>query len=184
MESLIDEFGPLQQRLVFITDGAAWLRNWIEDAYPQAVSILDFYHVLEHLQVFSAAAFKQKDLEQKWVEQQKALLLDSRLEEVMTNICSAADNKTQKQAAHLIGYYQSNAHRMDYKTYQQIGCGLIGSGAIESAHRTVIQKRMKQSGQRWSVKGAQHMLNLRVVRKNHQWSKIVALSKTNFKLAA
>ena len=34
-----------------------------------------------------------------------------------------------------------------------------GSGAIESAHRTIVQKRMKQSGQRWSNKGAQNMLN-------------------------
>jgi len=33
-------------------------------------------------------------------------------------------------------------------------CVLIDSGVIESAHRTVIQKRMKLSGQRWSTKGA------------------------------
>ncbi|MEO8764779.1 MAG: hypothetical protein ABI416_10850 [Ginsengibacter sp.] len=37
-------------------------------------------------------------------------------------------------------------------------CGIIGSGAIESAHRTVIQKRMKLSGQRWSKCGAQNIL--------------------------
>lgn len=73
---------------------------------------------------------------------------------------------------------------MDYKRYQQIGCGIIGSGAIESAHRTVVQKRMKQSGQRWSMKGAQNMLNLRVVKKNLQWSKIINLAKYGFKAAA
>ncbi len=65
-----------------------------------------------------------------------------------------------------------------------MGCGIIGSGAIESAHRTVVQKRMKQSGQRWSVQGAQNMLNLRVVRKNLQWSKIIQLTKAEFKAAA
>src|SRR4051794_2555993 len=74
--------------------------------------------------------------------------------------------------------------RMDYKRYQQIGCGIIGSGAIESAHRTVVQKRMKQSRQRWSVQGAQNMLNLRVTRKNLQWFKIVELTKSEFKTAA
>lgn len=73
---------------------------------------------------------------------------------------------------------------MDYKRYQQIGCGIIGSGAIEAAHRTVVQKRMKQSGQRWSMEGAQNMLNLRVTRKNLQWPKIIELTKSEFKTAA
>ena len=73
---------------------------------------------------------------------------------------------------------------MDYKKYKQTGCGIIGSGAIESAHRTVIQKRMKLSGQRWIKKGAQNLLNLRITNKNHQWAKIVELSKHGFKAAA
>lgn len=73
---------------------------------------------------------------------------------------------------------------MNYQQYAKIGCGIIGSGAIESAHRTVVQKRMKQSGQRWSCKGAQHMLNLRVARKNNDWNKIIDLTKTNLKAVA
>ena len=67
----------------------------------------------------------------------------------------------------IITPYQANSSRMDYQKYRQLGCGIIGSGAIESAHRTVIQKRMKPSGQRWSMVGAQNMLNLRVMNKNH-----------------
>ena len=66
---------------------------------------------------------------------------------------------------------------MDYQRDKNIGAGIIGSGAIESAHRTVVQKRMKQSGQRWSNKGAQNMLNLRVLSMNQQWDKVVALIK-------
>ena len=66
---------------------------------------------------------------------------------------------------------------MDFKRYKNIGAGLIGSGAIESAHKTVVQKRMKQSGQRWNNKGAQNMLNLRVLTMNKQWDKVVALIK-------
>ena len=73
---------------------------------------------------------------------------------------------------------------MNYQDYVKIGCGIIGSGAIESAHRTLVQKRMKQSGQRWSRKGAQHMLNLRVVRKNNDWNKIIELAKQTLKAVA
>lgn len=50
--------------------------------------------------------------------------------------------------------------------YRKIGSGIFGSGAIELAHRKVIQKRMKQSGQRWGKAGAQNMLNLRVTKCN------------------
>ena len=183
MDNLLDDFGPLKERLVFITDGAVWLRNWIEDSFPDAVSILDFYHATEHLHDFSSRFFKDKTQELQWTQQQRTLLLESKATEVITNITNLGKGKNPS-AAKLVAYFQSNLHRMNYKEYQQIGCGLIGSGAIESAHRTVIQKRMKQSGQRWSIKGARHMLNLRVVKKNQQWDKIIALTKTQIKKAA
>ena len=89
--------------------------------------------------------------------------------------------KNRKEAQELINYYTTNKDRMNYPQYQKMGCGIIGSGAIESAHRTVIQKRMKLSGQRWSKQGAQNMLNLRVIKKNNQWGKIVEISKYGFK---
>jgi hypothetical protein len=99
---------------------------------------------------------------------------------VVKNIKALAGDKA-KEAEQLIAYYQAKKDRMDYAHYKQIGCGIIGSGAIESAHRTVIQKRMKLSGQRWSKQGAQNMLNLRVINKNQQWGKIIEMSKYGVK---
>ena len=92
--------------------------------------------------------------------------------------------KNSENANQLISYYSKNKNRMNYQDYVKIGCGIIGSGAIESAHRTLVQKRMKQSGQSWSYKGAQHMLNLRVVRKNNDWNKIIELTKGTLRAAA
>ena len=46
---------------------------------------------------------------------------------------------------------------------------MIGSGPIEAAHRSVLQQRMKLSGQRWSTPGAQAIANLRCYRKADQW---------------
>jgi hypothetical protein len=182
MEHLIDSYRYANSKLVFITDGALWLKNWIEDAYPGSHSILDYYHACEHLHAFSREHFSCKQTEAQWVEEQKALLLESRVEEVITNIDKL--NSSQKEADKLKEYYRSNKDRMDYKKYQQTGGGIIGSGAIESAHRQVIQKRMKQSGQRWSIKGAQHMLNIRVTKYNNQWHKVVALTKKEFRNTA
>jgi hypothetical protein len=188
MEEVLELYAQSATQLIFVTDGAIWLKHWIEDAFPKAVSILDYpqdpldYHVCEHLHQFSSNFFSDKASEKQWVNEQKGLLLQSEVLSVIQNIEKLAGNT--KEAQQLIAYYESNKERMDYKRYKEIGCGLIGSGAIESAHRTVVQKRMKQSGQRWSIQGAQHMLNLRVIRKNQQWHKIIKLAKHGFEAAA
>lgn len=179
MDNLIESFGQLNKRLIFISDGATWIKNWIEDAFPDAISILDYYHACEYLHDFSSSFFRDKEKEEKWTGRQKELLLKSQVAKVIKHIKSIAPKN--EKANNLVAYYESNKDRMDYQKYTQMGCGIIGSGAIESAHRTVIQKRMKLSGQRWSKQGAQNMLNLRVVKKNNQWGKIVEISKYGFK---
>lgn len=181
MEDLIDAYEVNNNRLVFISDGAPWIRNWIEDAYPQAISILDYYHAVEHLYGFAEKHFKDDNKRKQWAEKQKEQLLQSKVATVIKNIRKLSNSK---DALQLINYYEANRQRMDYKRYKQIGAGIIGSGAIESAHRTVVQKRMKLSGQRWSATGAQNMLNLRVTNMNGRWDKIIALTKYNFKAAA
>lgn len=182
MDHLIESYGRLGSRLVFISDGGTWIRNWVEDAFPEAVSILDYYHACQHLHEFADTVFKDKEALKKWTDEQKELLLESQVKDVISNIKNKF--KKSKEADLLINYYSNNAYRMDYSYYKQIGAGIIGSGAIESAHRTVVQKRMKQSGQRWSYEGAQNMLNLRVIKMNGQWQKIIQMVKTNFKAAA
>lgn len=181
MEDLIDAYEVNNNRLVFISDGAPWIRNWIEDAYPKSISILDYYHAAEHLHGFAEKYFTDSSKRKRWAEKQKELLLESKVTTVIKNIRKLSDGR---EALKLIEYYEANQKRMDYKKYKQIGAGIIGSGAIESAHRTVVQKRMKLSGQRWSPKGAQNMLNLRVTNMNCRWDKIIALAKYNFKQAA
>lgn len=183
MEDLIELYGISDRRLVFLSDGAPWIKNWIEDAFPDAISILDYFHASEHLYSFIESHFKDKEMAKKWAKEQQELLLESKVVAVIKNIQAIAGTDNES-AGNLIAYYQSNIERMDYKRYKQVGCGIIGSGAIESAHRTVIQERMKKSGQRWSEDGAQNMLNLRVTKMNGQWQQIIKLVKTNFKAAA
>ena len=173
MDDLIESYGRLGNRLVFIADGGTWIKNWVEDSFPDAVSVLDYYHACEHLCNFSNTVFLDDELKNKWVENQKELLLESKTYEVIENIRTLGGKSDA--ADKLINYYLVNASRMNYKLYKSIGAGIIGSGAIESAHRTVVQKRMKQSGQRWTKKGAQNMLNLRVLQMNGQWGKVEQL---------
>jgi len=172
---VIDAYGDLKDRLVFINDGAAWIREWIADRYPLAVSILDFYHGMEYLYEFAEKVFPDKAEKDKWCEQQKDLLLAWDVDTVLDHISLIGIKDEEKKK--LITYYRNNKERMKYKQYRNIGYGIIGSGAIESAHRTVIQKRMKQAGQRWSYKGAKNMLRLRIISMNKQWAKVIDVLK-------
>ena len=177
LSRVIDSYGDLKNRLVFITDGAAWIREWIADHYPLSGSVLDYFHAIEHLYEFAEKAFPGIASEKKkWCECQKELLLASEVDTVLDNIRLSPAREDDKKK--LINYYQNNKKRMKYKQYRSIGCGIIGSGAIESAHRTVVQKRMKLSGQRWSTKGVENMLRLRVISMNKQWSKVIDYLKT------
>ncbi len=70
------------------------------------------------------------------------------------------------------GYLRENSYRMDYRSYLQQGL-MVGSGAIEAAHRTLVQQRMKLSGQRWSDQGANNLLNLRVCQMSGNWPLLI-----------
>jgi hypothetical protein len=138
-DKLIESYGSLKERLVFISDGAVWIRNWISDTFPEAMSVLDFYHTTQYLYAFAENYFEDQKQSHKWGEGQKKLLLNSQVDKVMGNIKKLVPN--HPEAKKVIEYYQANRTRMDYKKYLHIGCGIIGSRAIESAHRTVVQRR-------------------------------------------
>lgn len=179
MEARLDGYAG---RLVFLNDGPSWIWNWVEDAYPKAVQILDFFHAMEYLTGFAEAYYT--DLQQKgyWIKTMKDLLNTDGVEKVIE---AHVHLKTSDKALHgeakeklnaLLSYYQNNKGRILYGTYQGKGY-LIGSGPIESANRNIIQKRLKLSGQRWTEQGAQHMACLRAFIKSMRLEAIQHLIK-------
>lgn len=172
---LNDRLSQSPKSVVFITDGETWIENWLAENYGEYPRILDYYHAIKPLKSFAEKAIQSEQEKQEWLEKQIDLLLCSQSGEVLKEV-----EKIEKlsQAAlslkqDLIRYYKNNQHRMDYANYRLKNWS-IGSGAIESAHRVVIQKRMKLCGQRWG-NNAQPMLNLRVINKSQKWNKIIEL---------
>ena len=119
---------------------------------------------------------KQRDQLSQWVEQQTQRLMQDQVAEVIKEIGQMElKGKTKLNAQQkILTYYKNNQHRMYYQTYRSRGLR-IGSGPIEAAHRFVLQKRMKLSGQKWTKKGAQAVANLRVVHLNLQWDRVINL---------
>ena len=149
---------------VFITDGASWITNWLTETYPDSLQILDYFHVCEKLATVPQLISCKKD----WFEYHKALILAGESETVCSSIrqLKSFDGKTE-----LLNYLEKNAFRMEYNKYREKKL-MISSGPIESAHRTVLQTRMKRSGQRWSNGGCDAMIKLRVAYRSAKGSLI------------
>jgi hypothetical protein len=163
---------------IIIADGARWIWKWSDDNFPNAIQILDFFHAKEKLVIMSQYFIKETD-RQKWVNEQCGKLLDDKVEEVIDTIkklrCKNDDQRELKEKT--INYYLEHEDRMLYKTYRNKGL-LIGSGPIEAAHRSVLQNRMKLSGQKWSIKGANAIANLRCLHKSEAWHILEAFVKS------
>lgn len=160
---------------VFIADGATWIWNWIEDTYPGSTQIVDYFHAKEHLCEFANLYFKQKEQAKQWIDQQSDMLINKGVSPVIKAIKRLASTKGRtKKLEQLLNYYQKNEQRMQYHLFKEQGL-LIGSGAIESAHKDVLQERLKLSGQRWTMQGLQQMAQLRVVHKSRKWNRIKEL---------
>jgi hypothetical protein len=159
---------------VFIADGAKWIWSWVENTYWDGVQILDFYHAVEKLNIYATLDYKDVEQRCRWLEEQKQRLKMDEVKNVVKDLKNT-NGKTMeidKALKEVIRYYENNIDRMKYGTFIRNGY-LIGSGAIEAAHRNVIQQRLKLSGQRWSIKGAQKIANIRAYRKSNRWKKII-----------
>ena len=68
----------------------------------------------------------------------------------------------------LVSYIEHNAYRMDYTRYRRRGYQ-IGSGAMESLHRTGSQKRLKLPGAKWLPESSQAIFNVRMLYLCGRW---------------
>ena len=174
MSLLIDEpYRRSSNQIVFVGDGARWQWAWVEAEYPNAIQILDFYHAMEHIGGYLKEVTRTKDELNKLMRKIGGILKKKGIESTIRYLenIPRKTNKQKEQYEKLHTYISNNKTKMDYPDYISKNL-IIGSGAIESAHRTVLQKRMKQSGQRWSKKGLTNMIKLRSASMSGYWNEI------------
>ncbi|MGH8069992.1 MAG: hypothetical protein ACRERE_33060 [Candidatus Entotheonellia bacterium] len=69
-----------------------------------------------------------------------------------------------------VGYYRRNRPYM--QDDEDLAHGWpIGTGVVEGACGHLVKDRMEQSGMRWTMSGAQPVLDLRAVRLNGHWDR-------------
>jgi hypothetical protein len=182
------EMGPLLRRQgaqvgldqaetwVAIADGGAGLEDFLRMNFPRVEAvILDFYHAAEYLAKLAQALLP--DDEEAAREQTRAWsrILRDEGGVVMIAVLEEWDWPTRKGVAavreEVLTYFRNQVHRMDYPTYEANGW-YIGSGAVESACKTVVGQRLKGTGMRWSEAGGHALCHVRALYRSEvgQWT--------------
>lgn len=159
----VDEFGKLVwatgcqvsadlvAELVFVCDGAAWIWDLVEQYYPHAVQIVDWYHAEDRLMRVADASFSSSVQRQAWLSTVVESLWQGQVEEVILACQRLARKHDEAQQA--VTYFSNNHHRMRYDLFRAQDY-LIGSGTIESGCKQLVAQRLKRSGAQWIVEGA------------------------------
>lgn len=156
------------RRTVVISDGATWIRNLKDEFFPDAQQILDLYHAVENIHGFARYHFNNDESRAiPWAQQMSALLKDGQYRRVIDEVAPYR-GKTIPNVVNLHTYLTNNIENIDYKKYREQGL-YVGSGAIESSNKTVLQRRLKQAGMRWDAATAQNMVTLRAKAVSGKW---------------
>jgi hypothetical protein len=150
------------ENVVIIGDGAKWIWNIAAEHFPNAVEIIDLYHAKEH--VYNLIKQLVSDDKQRYHYKKKwfALLEKGDIDSLVIEF-SSIETKTDEQKDSVnkeIGYFTENTARMQYASFKKQHL-FVGSGVIEAGCKNVIGKRLKQSGMRWSLRGANAVIALR-----------------------
>lgn len=164
-------------KVICIADGAHWIWNICKELIPQQrVEILDWYHVVERIGILCAELYPENESERSTTMTEiLGYFHDDQYEKVVTKLNQLyvqTKSKELKEKIYLqITYFDNNKERIHYPTYRQMGYA-IGSGAVESANKYVIQRRLKLPGIRWTNENANNMAHIRTEYINGNFDRI------------
>jgi hypothetical protein len=160
-------FGP-GSHLHAVGDGAPWIANQVELQFgPQGHYLVDFFHLCEYLS--AAATVCAPDHPQAWLDLQQDRLKANQVTAVLDTLAPfVRADKDDDPVTACDRYLRHRLDQLDYQGALQRGLP-IGSGEIESAHRYLIQERLKLPGAWWSPAHIETMLALRLNRANREW---------------
>jgi len=174
VDSVIRVGGGQRTKLHCVGDGAPWIAKQIKQRLgAQADYLIDFYHLSEYLS--GAAEVIAGERKREWLRTQQQRMKSNEVNTVLGELRayqpsgSLTTDETEAEPVQACRQYLEN--RLGYLDYAgALKANLpIGSGEVESGHRSVIQARLKLPGAWWKKTTAENMLALRTLRANDQW---------------
>jgi hypothetical protein len=159
------------EKKVIIADGAVWIWNIADREFPGAIQIVDLYHARQHLWELAGKLFATDEQQRRrWATRLHKKLDAGKIESLVKQLRTFLPPSTD--AAELLRveaeYFDRNRERMRYPAFRRQKL-FVGSGVIEAGCRTVVAKRLKQSGMFWTVRGANAIIALRCCRLNRNF---------------
>ena len=157
-----------ETKIIGVADGGIGLSEELKRQFPSMQFILDKSHLKDHLyETAEALGINQKD-RPGWVKPRVRAISDGNVEAVLKELEEENDKNPNKRLKRLIGYIKRFYDALDYDNFKSLGYP-IGSGEIESAHKSIPQKRLKIPGASWNADSIDPMLALRILRADDWW---------------
>lgn len=160
-------------RIHAVGDGADWIATQVEEKFgARGGYLVDFYHVCDYVSAAGKSIVEEAAGQKTWMDEQKTRLKTELCDELLQTLqphleaCSVEDSEAPVRQCHR--YLSHRREQLNYQSALERGLP-IGSGEIESAHRYIVQQRLKRPGAWWRAANADHMLALRLNRANRQW---------------
>lgn len=160
----------LAAEIVILGDGAEWIWNRIDMLLARTgikrsavTEVVDFYHAVERLNEIAA----RKD---DWPDWKRQIWVKSQVTRLKAGHLSAMQSACDEIDAELSRYFRNNASRLNYPRCRRKGLP-IGSGAVESGIRRVINLRLKGNGIFWGINNAAALICLRCQLLAGRWTK-------------
>jgi len=161
--------------VVYIGDGAGWIRTIHDKHFKKATFIVDWFHASEHIWDCGKVLFGDgTDMTQRWVRHHESLLWNGCTRELLNDLKKLyrkSRGRKREAIETLHRYISGNEEQMRYDVFRSKGYD-IGSGAVEGACKHVVGKRLKQSGMIWSRAGSSAIQALRITWLNKEWEEL------------
>ena len=166
--------GENAQRVVAVNDGALWIQAFIDYHCPQAIRVIDFAHAQAYLAIIGKAIYgAETEQFRRWYARLSRQLGRKPPQRTLSELrLLQQQHQTHPEAETIeqaIRYLERREPMIDYPHFRQMQIP-IGSGIVESGHKVVMQRRMKQAGMRWAEANLNPMLALRLALCNKVWT--------------
>lgn len=148
--------------IAVVTDGAEWEQGFIDFHCPQAERILDFPHAGERVSQIGQTLWEQNtDPTKAWLAEQLHSLKHAGPEALFSELKRVEQEQPNVEIIPKnVAYLEKRTNHMQYPYYRQQELP-IGSGAMESGNKVVVEARLKGAGMHWAVPHVNPMLALR-----------------------
>jgi hypothetical protein len=162
-------------RLCVICDGAEWIWKHVQQVFPQASQVLDYYHCAEYLHRMAKAQYGTSEQAHEWVEATLTRLYLGKVGQVLGGLRRMYPTSEEARQAIDNCWVYLNEHRgrTQYRTLRRGGYPL-GSGGMESANKFICHVRLKRPGAWWYEESSNQMLALRCAKYNGTFPQVFA----------